>query len=320
MIGTFHAGELIAERYEIIGPLAEGGFAKLYRATDHQADGAEVVIKTLLRGAQDEDAAIHERFVREAQVAQLLRHPNTVRVHDFGRDQEGRFYLVMERLRGVTLDQVIASGPQPPARVEKILREILGALEEAHTLGVVHRDLKPTNIFICREAAEGSGYVKVIDFGLAKVLTYASGLSANTLTADGILVGTPGYLAPEVAQGQEVSAQADLYVAGLIAHELLTGQSAYSGTPLQKARAQGSRNPPEPGRDIAQTPLYGVVRKLMVRDPERRYTSAREALVDLEDLAEGGADLVRVPQHSRWLGVGVLLLVVVLVVIIALAL
>ena len=165
------------------------------------------------------------RFRREAEAAATLRSPHTVELYDFGVTDDGTLYLVMELLTGMDLEWLVRTrGPVPPARAIHILRQVCDSLEEAHTRGLVHRDIKPANIHVGRLGL-ADDFVKVLDFGLVK----SAGPSGeqSLATTDGLDVGTPAYMAPEVALGEPLDGRADLYALGCVAYYLLTGQLVF---------------------------------------------------------------------------------------------
>ncbi len=290
--GAFYQpGEVIAGRYQLDEKLAEGGFAVVYSGVRLE-DGLRVAVKALKRKALDTDHAALIRLEREAKVAETLDHPNTVKLIDHGTSADGRLYLVMELLRGERLDEAIKRGVgYAPANVHAIMTQLLGALGELHDLGLVHRDIKPANIFVCdpdRYGRPGEVWVKVMDYGFVKVLSGGAlgEASSSNLTHDGVILGTPGYLAPESCQGAPISPQADLYAVGLIGYELLTGQPAYQGSRMAKIQAQLQGNPPPLADTLRTFKVAGVIERLMERDPKRRYAAAHEALAELEAITD----------------------------------
>ncbi|MDX9721335.1 MAG: serine/threonine-protein kinase [Myxococcota bacterium] len=288
------AGQRVGRHYLVSGPLAQGGFAKLYSAQDSR-DGREVVLK-LLAGEMLRSDEGYRRFEHEAAVMQLLEHENIVSTLDFGRDEDGTPFLVIERLHGQTLDALIDAGPQPTERVQAIVEGVLCALEAVHGQGVVHRDLKPANVFLCPEA-DGRERVKLIDFGLAKVVEFGGKLPPRSFTIDGMVVGTPGYIAPELLAGGELSVQADLYVLGVIACELLNGAPGYATRPPKRLQSQASGEPRVPP-SVRKTHFGTVLQGLIAREPLRRFVSAREALEALRTGSDGDA-LLPEPERFR---------------------
>jgi serine/threonine-protein kinase len=217
---------LVGGRYRIDALIGGGGFGAVYCATQLNL-GRAVAIKFLHPGLFAAEGA-HERFCREAQLAQQLKHPNTVRVYDFGRSESGLPFIVWEHLEGQPLDALVArEGAQPPARVVRIASQVLKALMEAHALGIVHRDIKPANLFISNFSGEPD-FVKVLDFGVAKTVSE----QGPAITSDAMPVGTPSYMAPEQVRTEPVGPATDLYALGLVMAELLCGRAVIQGRSL----------------------------------------------------------------------------------------
>lgn len=291
--GAFYQpGEVIAGRYQLEERLAEGGFAVVYTGVRLE-DGLRVAVKALKRKALEQDHAAMIRLEREAKVAETLDHPNNVKLLDHGTTLDGRLFLVMELLRGERLDHAITRGVgYAPENVHAIMSQLLGALAEMHGFGLVHRDIKPANIFVCdaaRYGRPGEVWIKLMDYGFVKVLStgdLGEGAGGSNLTQDGIILGTPGYLAPEACQGAAITPQTDLYAAGLIGYELLTGKPAYEGSRLAKIQAQVQGNPPPLRDELRAFKVAGVIEQLMARDPKERYASAQDALSELQAITD----------------------------------
>jgi serine/threonine protein kinase len=206
-------------QYTLEEKLGEGGMGVVYRAR-HALLRRPTAVK-LLKGERLGEASLR-RFEREVLLTASLSHPNTVSVYDFGRTPDGVFYYAMEYLEGLSLEQLVAEeGAQPPGRVVHVLRQVLGALAEAHGVGLVHRDVKPDNVILC-ERGGLSDVAKVVDFGLVKDLD-----AADALSHEGMLVGTPLYLAPEAIRSPDTDPRADLYSLGAVAYFLLTGKHVF---------------------------------------------------------------------------------------------
>ncbi|ORB32020.1 serine/threonine-protein kinase [Mycolicibacterium parafortuitum] len=276
--------EVLAGRYELRGLLGRGGMAEVRDAWDTRLH-RNVAVK-LLYPAQSGDAAARARFEDEARSAARLSHPNIVAIHDFGEHEDAPF-IVMERLPGRTLADLIEQGPLPAARVRRMLDEVLAALAVAHAAGVLHRDIKPANILL---TAMGDS-VKVADFGIAK-----SGGSAHTAT--GTIVGTMCYLSPQRVTGAPASVSDDLYAVGVMGYEALLGRRAFpQDNPAALARAILDV-PPPPLRMLgtdADPALSTVIDRAMSRDPRLRFGSAAQMRAALAgDPAALGADPVTV--------------------------
>jgi serine/threonine-protein kinase len=225
--------------------------------------------------------SILRRFEREVQLTAGLSHPNTVSVFDFGRTPDGVFYYAMEYLEGLTLDELVdADGPQAPGRTVHILRQVLGALAEAHGIGFVHRDIKPGNIILC-ERGGLSDVAKVLDFGLVKDLQ-----APGAMTQDATLVGTPLYLAPEAIRSPSADARADIYSLGAVAYFLLTGQTVFDGQTVVEICGHHLHTPPTPpsvrlGHRLPGD-LEAWVLACLEKDPSGRPRSASAAAARLD--------------------------------------
>jgi len=261
-MSDFKEGSVLAGRFELLRRLGAGGLAEVYAARDRVSQ-AEVAVK-VLHGHLADEPQIAERFRRELSVTRALDHPGIVKVYDLHED-EGRPFFTMELLRGETLAARLERGSLPAEEARRIAREVCAALVVAHRNGVVHRDLKPANLFLCE-----SGAVKIVDFGLARVAGWAR------LTAQSTVMGTPGYLAPELLAGTGADARADLYAVGATLFEMLTGSRAFPGSdPLSVLRSQNSGAPSAravaPGTSAADEAL---LLRALDPDPERRFQGA----------------------------------------------
>jgi serine/threonine-protein kinase len=286
MIGTTLPGG-----YVILEMVGVGGMGRVYRA-EQKALGRTVAVKIIhphLLG--DESASV--RFITEARAASRLNHPNSVAVIDFGKSG-AQLYLVMEFLRGKDLARVVyEEGPLPFKRIVDVLCQVLAALSEAHHLDIIHRDLKPENI-VLEPMRSGGDFVKVVDFGLAKMKADVSGVGTN-ITSPGIVCGTPDYMAPEQGRGDPIDHRSDLYAVGVILFQLLTGRLPFEAeTPTQVVLMHLSLPPPDPSivapeRDIPEG-LVEVCLKALTKDSSRRYQSAEDftnALKDSMSVSEG---------------------------------
>ncbi len=303
-------GRIIDGRYRILSHLANGGMASVYVAMDARLH-REVALK-IMRPDLAQDASFVERFRSEARSAARLSHPNVVAVFDPGED-DGDVFLVMGLVRGKTLRQVIhEEAPLTPREALAILEPILLALGAAHTAGIVHRDVKPENVII-----RGDGEVKVADFGLARAIT-----SQAVTSATGVLLGTVAYTSPEQVERGVAGPRSDLYAAGLVLFEMLTGRKAVTGeTPIQVAyrHVHGSIEPPS--AIVAGLPgeLDELVATATETDPDDRYASAGDFLTDLrstrahlstEELDRQGLEVrsethaAPVPERTRTIDTG----------------
>ena len=260
--------------YVILELIGVGGMGRVYRA-EQTALGRTVAVKIIhpsLLG--DESAAA--RFITEARTASLLNHPNSVSVIDFGKTDNGQLYLVMEYLRGLDVARVMYDeGPLPFVRIIDILRQVLAALAEAHHLGIIHRDLKPENVVI-EPMRTGGDFVKVVDFGLAKLLT---GNKGPGITATGIVCGTPDYMSPEQGRGDTLDARSDLYAVGVILFQLLTSKLPFEAeSPTQVVLMHLTVPAPDP-RTVAPdrgipAALAMVTLSALAKKKEERYQDA----------------------------------------------
>ena len=277
-------GRKLDGRYEMLGRLGEGGVGVVYRARQVHL-GREVAIKVLHKDA----AAIPEwrrRFEREAQALSALAHPNVVPVTDSGIDN-GVPFLVMELLQGKTLADLLKEGPLPLWRALDIARQLLRGLAFAHGKGIVHRDLKPANVFL-QELPDQADHVRLLDFGMVKFLEKAdSGPMADTLTRAGVVFGTPAYLSPEQAKGGPADARTDVYAAGCVLFQLLSGRrpfidDTYEGVVMAHlTQPVPSLLKVRPGLAAAAA-FQPVVEKSMAKKPSARFKDADAMLNALE--------------------------------------
>lgn len=281
-------GRKVAGSYTIGELVGVGGMGRVYKA-EQQPLGRTVAIK-LIHPHLLGDAQSVARFYTEAKAASRLNHPNSVSVIDFGRTDDGLLYLVMEFLSGRDLARVMADeGPLTFYRICDILSSVLGALDEAHELGVVHRDLKPENI-ILRKARNGPEIVKVVDFGLATMFGPQS-QGVTSITSPGLVCGTPDYMSPEQARGESVDGRGDLYAVGVILFELLTERLPYVDDTPTKVVMRHIQDPiPDP---IAVAPhraipplLADVARQALAKHPSQRFQRASDMRLALRRVAD----------------------------------
>lgn len=288
LVGRRMFGDYVIEK-----KLGEGGMGSVYLAKHTSIDQA-IAIK-VLHGKAAQQSELIQRFNREARVIAKLTHPNIIRVFIFGRTPEGLIYLAMEYVDGKSLRQLLeSSGRLSEPHAIYIVKQVLGAVAEAHDLGVVHRDLKPENILLTSYRGNDE-FVKVVDFGIAKVKE-PDGAQQQQLTQAGVVYGTPDYLSPEQAQARPIDARSDIYSAGIVLWEMLTGELPYQGDTAMAVLIQHAFDPP-PNPDEANVPISprmkDILRKCMAKDPNARYSSAQgllDALADCErDLQQSGA-------------------------------
>ncbi len=268
-------GTLIAEKFEILEQLGEGAMGRIYRAK-HLALDRTIAIKVLHKHLGGEDR-VAKRFHREAKAASRLAHPNSVHIIDFGRTPDGLLYIAMELLEGEDLQTILDHDhPLSPQRIGTILVPALRAVEEAHRAGVIHRDFKPDNIIVWEDRG-GREHVKVCDFGIAKILDS----SGSSITVDGFVCGTPQYMAPEQARGDEIDHRVDVYAAGVVLYQMLVGKVPFGGDTALGIITKHLTDTPVPPHE--RVPQLGVPRaiediamKAMSKDPGERYQSAGE--------------------------------------------
>lgn len=268
--------------YEIQSPLGAGGMGEVYRARDTRLERT-VAIKILPAHLSDKPES-RQRFEREARAISALSHPHICALYDVGH-QDGADYLVMEYLEGETLAEKLAKGPLPLDQVLKISSEIAGALDKAHRHGIVHRDLKPGNLMLTKSGA------KLLDFGLAKAeqTAFTGDMSklatlSKPLTAEGTIVGTFQYMAPEQLEGKEADARTDIFAFGAVLYEMATGKKAFEGksqASLISAIMTAEPTPITQLQPMTPPALDRLVRTCMAKDPEERWQSAHDVAAEL---------------------------------------
>jgi hypothetical protein len=272
-------------RYRLKARIGHGGTSEVWLAWD---DGLrrDVALKILDRSVSGDATAI-ARFEREAMAASGLQSPNTIRVFDFGASDDGVWFMAMEHLEGVDLATLIDEvGPLPAARAVRFTRQACGALTEAHDAGIVHRDVKPDNLFVCRMGEEAD-FLKVLDFGIAKI----EGAEEDaTVTRAGWVHGTPAYMSPEVCNGQRADARSDVYSLGSVLYFLLTGTPPFTApTAAAVMVAHVSEKPDKPSKRIAvPADVEKVVMRALEKEPEARFQSVREMDLALGECKDDG--------------------------------
>jgi len=309
---TLPGGKLLATRYLLERRLGRGAMGQVYLARDQNLQTRKVAVKTVRPDIlNDEDLQEGEaiaRFEREARSAASIRHPNVVDVTDFGKSPDGVFFLVMEYVEGETLyDLLRREGTINPQRAVNIMRQVVAGVEAAHDEGILHRDLKPANIFLMqqrRRATAEDGFVKVGDFGLAKIVSAdrSEDTSASGPASRGI-IGTPEYMAPEqMQQGLPLDARADIYALGTIAYHMLGGRPPFTGNIAQLIAQKLMQMPPPLSslRTDVATPLETSIMKALAREPNERPSTASEwfegfaaaASLNTEEIKKGDSRLV----------------------------
>lgn len=262
---------VIANRYEVVQHIGQGGMADVFRGVDTILN-REVAIK-ILRADLSTDAVSILRFEREAQAATALAHPNIVEIYDVG-DYKGHHYIVMEFVPGRTLKQVIrARGPLMKEEAVDIMKQLTSAVAEAHTKGIIHRDIKPQNVIV-----KADGSVKILDFGIA------TAKGSMQLTQANNVMGSVHYLAPELAKGEQASAQSDIYALGIVLYEMLAGDVPFKADQAVQVALRHMRDPMPSLREANPTvpqSIENIVIRATAKDPKKRYNNCTEMWRDL---------------------------------------
>jgi serine/threonine protein kinase len=270
-------------QYTLGRPIGHGGMGEVYMA-EHALLKRRTAIKVILEARLD--ATTLRRFEQEVKAMSRLTHPNSVAVFDYGHSTDGRLYYAMEYLDGLDLARL--RGAQPIDRVVKIASQVAGALEEAHGKGLIHRDIKPGNIILCRHGGM-LDVVKVVDYGLVEEMKR---------NAKSDLMGTPGYIAPEALTGDAAPAT-DLFALGAVAYLLLTGKPVFDGSATAELLAAALEQKPKPLPANVPPALAEIVMKLLAKDPKARYASAGELAQALEGVPKQG-DWTREHERAWW--------------------
>ncbi|MEM9455882.1 MAG: serine/threonine-protein kinase [Myxococcota bacterium] len=289
-MSALEPGTRLSGRYVIRRLIGGGGMSQVY-VGEHETIARPVAIKVLNQELADKPGVV-ERFLHEARASSRVQHENVVEVTDFGEIEGGCPFMVMEYLDGEDLGEtLIREGPFSWERARPMLLQVLAALQAAHDLGVIHRDIKPENIF--RISRMGSDdYIKVLDFGIAKVYDGDQVIPGTPQTLSGQVMGTPAYMAPEQCVGDAIDARADLYAVGVIAFQMLTGRTPFEGDSTMDLMRQQVFEPVpamasvDPDLDL-HGPFEAVVEKALAKDPDARYQTAwdfAEALFEDIDL------------------------------------
>src|SRR5712672_2227418 len=284
--------------YEILSSIGAGGMGEVYRARDTRLNRT-VAIKVLPPHLADR-SELRERFEREARTIASLNHPHICTLHDIGQ-QDGIDYLVMEYLEGETLAHRLLKGPLPLEQVLRYAIEIADALDKAHRKGVTHRDLKPGNIMLTKTGT------KLLDFGLAKLKQEVAPANAqlselptanDPLTAQGTIIGTLQYMAPEQLEGKEADARTDIFAFGAVVYEMATGKRAFEGKSQASVISAIMSSDPSPMSSLQpMTPpaLDRVVKRCLAKETDERWQSADDLTNELKWIAEGGSQVTLAP-------------------------
>ncbi|MCB1032556.1 MAG: serine/threonine-protein kinase [Acidobacteria bacterium] len=279
--------------YELGELLGSGAMGEVYRARDLKLS-RDVAVK-LLRPELASDPERLQRFEREARAASALNHPNLVHIYDIGREGSTP-YIVMELVEGRTLRQLLSEGPLPMGEVLRQAVQLAEGLAKAHAGGIIHRDLKPENVIVTDD-----GFVKILDFGLAK-LVFPDSDSAPGATQTGAILGTAGYMSPEQARGEPIDMRSDQFSLGAILYELATGHRAFEKETFAETLVAIIRSEPTPLKELApKAPptLVAIVERLLAKEREDRFASTREAAADLRSLLSSSQEPLTPPPARR---------------------
>jgi serine/threonine-protein kinase len=282
-------GQTVAGKYKIVKQLGEGGMGCVYMAEQQLGSTARKVALKTLHKHLSHDPSIKARFDREAGTVAALEHPNTIQVYDFGTMDDGTLYLVMEFVQGRSVADILEKdGAMPPARVENILRQVCGSLEEAHGHGIVHRDLKPDNVVLCERAGQ-KDWVEVLDFGIAKRSSEHDPNEAK-LTQQGMVLGTPPYMSPEQFTGQPVDLRSDIYALGVMTYEMLVGKYPFEANTAWEWASKHMTEAPRPietqalGTNVPER-MRNAITRALAKNKDERFSSVKEFF---EALSSGG--------------------------------
>ena len=287
--------QTIADRYLLESRLGRGAMGQVYLAKDKKFATKKLAVKTvrqdILSSDDMQEGEAIARFEREAQAAASIQHPNTVSVTDFGETPDGIFYLVMEYVEGETLHKLLRrEGTLPVKRAVRLLRQIADGVDAAHDLDILHRDLKPANIFIMQKGKGGDGFVKVGDFGLAKIVNQTvTDTASNATPSSRGIIGTPEFMSPEQMQPEMgVDKRADLYALGTIAYLMLGGKTPFTGDMMQLIMQKIMQKPPPLSSIRSDIPadVDRVIMSALEIDPANRPASVAEWIAELEKAAE----------------------------------
>ena len=264
-------GKTFDGRYEILARIGEGGMGVVYKARQVSID--RVIAIKVLNPQMAADPTWVQRFSNEARACSRLQHPNTIRMFDFGQTQDGRFFMTMEFLEGQVLRTAINGQPMAPNRVMKVLIQCCASLAEAHSIGIIHRDIKPDNVFLLNMAGSPD-FVKLLDFSVAKLLQEGGQMK----TQAGVVFGTPQYMSPEQGRGLPLDARSDLYALGILAYEMLCGRVPFNDDNPMTVLQMHLRSEVPPLPASVPPSVQAVVRRALDKEPGRRYQSAGEMM------------------------------------------
>lgn len=264
-------GQTIDGRFQLLERLGEGGMGVVYKARQMPVDRL-VAVKMLSKDVARDPQWV-ARFSNEARACSKLAHPNTIRMFDFGQTRAGELFMVMELADGMTLREAMDKGPMAEQRVLKIVIQCCASLAEAHSVGIIHRDIKPDNV-ILTQMGGAPDFVKVLDFSVAKLLQDADRLR----TQAGVVFGTPLYMSPEQGRGLPLDARSDLYSLGVVAYEMLAGNVPFFHEAPMQVISMHLRSDVPPLSDSVSERTSGFILRLLAKEPGSRYQSAGEAM------------------------------------------
>jgi eukaryotic-like serine/threonine-protein kinase len=300
-VDPFIGRDILDGQFKILQKIGSGGMGSVYKA--HQPAMNRMVGVKILHPKLANRKDLVSRFRREARAMSHLAHPNTTKVFLYGELDDGSLYIVMEFLAGKNLNQTVrAEGPFDVKRALPILIQVCGALDEAHKVGIIHRDMKPENIFLCQQAGL-KDYAKVLDFGLAKVTEREMRPGSLILTQEGMVFGTPEFMSPEQAQGAVLTPASDIYSLAVILYEALTGKLPYEAkSPLEYIQAHVAKKPIGleeriPGKQFPPL-LTTIMDRALAKKPEDRFQTAAEFALAMQAVLDGRTELPESPAGA----------------------
>ncbi|MEC7523345.1 MAG: serine/threonine-protein kinase [Myxococcota bacterium] len=272
-------GRVLHERYRVRRVVGEGGMGRVYLGEQQMGPASRDVAIKVLHEKHSRDETLRQRFYGECEVVVGLTHPHTIQFHDFGALEDGRLFIVMEYIEGHSLAEALLAGPMPLPRVERLVSQIAGSLQEAHERGVIHRDLKPDNVLLTVRGGEAD-FVKVCDFGIAKRPAEGELAEGPALTLQGTVIGTPQYMSPEQLAGGDIDARSDVYSLGLMVYEMLAGRRPFEASSAIEWAAKHTASAPPPLSSHAPASglpphVIQVVMQALEKDREKRPASMR---------------------------------------------
>ncbi len=293
-VDPFIGRDILDGQFQILQKIGSGGMGAVYKAT--QPEMNRMVAVKILHPKLANRKDLVSRFRREARAMSHLSHPNTTKVFLYGELEDGSLYIVMEFLEGKNLNQTVrGQGPFPMERALPILIQVCGALDEAHKQGIIHRDMKPENIFLCQQGGL-KDYPKVLDFGLAKVTEREMRPGSLILTQEGMVFGTPEFMSPEQAQGKVLTGASDIYSLAVILYEVLTGKLPFDAkSPMEYIQLHVTGRPIPLNERVADKKfpklLEDVLDRALAKRPEDRFASAADFATAMQAVLDGKTQL-----------------------------